>query len=110
MSDLYVYVSEEDLKHPLTKRMLLATGVIEIKEVDTYHLDENKVRRALYSLWGISGVSGEAQYEAEVVEHRTRIEKKVVKCVRYCGIERTDREWGTSAMASAEVASRFKGR
>lgn len=108
MTDLYVYVSEEDLKHPLTKRMLLRMGLVTAEDVDTYYKDENKLKRALFELWGVSGMNREAEYEAEVKEHRTRITKEIVKCIRYCGIERLDKDWCTSAMASEEASKRFK--
>lgn len=107
-SNLYVYVSEEDLKHPLTKRLLLRTGLVTTEDVDTYYKDETKLKQALYALWGISGMNQEAEFEAEVKEHRTRIEQKIVKCIRYCGLERTDKEWRESFMASDAVKSRYK--
>lgn len=64
--------------------------------------ESNDVKAKNKILW-ICGIDVENEYgvEEELVEHRNW-QNQVVKCIRFVGVERTDREWLRSGLASME--------
>lgn len=88
-----VYVSEQDLNDEHVSKM-----------VDRFGIDV--VLNKLFGFDKDEFVSDEHPYFYEVIEceHRQRMHPhKIVKCKRYSGIERLDKEWIKGGMASDEA-------
>lgn len=98
-----VYVTECDLQHSVMKKVLLKGGFIEEKDIvgGLIVYNEKTLQTVLRSCFGFK----DGEYEIERVSiQKNRIDGLVVKNKnRYVGIERQDKGWVGSEMASQEV-------
>lgn len=103
-----VYVTEEDLQHPVMKTVLLKGNFITEKDIVNGRIvyNETLLTNVLKKCFGFkNGI-----YEMEEISKQTnRIGGDVVKNKnRYVGIERQDKSWVESPMASQEVKEIYK--
>lgn len=103
-----VYVTEEDLQHPVMHTVLLKGNFITEKDIVNGKIiyNEKLLTDVLKKCFGFkNGI-----YEMEEIKKQTnRIGGAIVKNKnRYVGIERQDKSWVESPMASQEVKEIYK--
>lgn len=103
-----VYVTEDDLQHPVMHKVLLQGNFITEKDIVNGKIiySEKLLTNVLEKCFGFkNGI-----YEMEEIKKQTnRIDGATVKNKnRYTGIERQDKSWVESPMASQEVKEIYK--
>lgn len=118
-SYLPVYVAQSDVYHPTTLRVSFLGGVLEqgrymeyinsnsaSDEGSTFELTQAELCDILENIFGFC----QGNYEEELVEggQKTRLGGVVFNEKRYMGVERMDKEWCETDMASLEVKEQRK--
>lgn len=103
-----VYVTEDDLQHPVMHKVLLKGNFISEKDIVNGRINYNEklLTSVLKKCFGFK----DGIYEMEEISRQTnRIGGNIVKNkIRYVGIERQDKSWVESPMASQEVKEIYK--
>lgn len=103
-----VFVTEEDLQHPVVIKTLVMGGFINEEDVVNNKViyTEEKLVEVLKKVFGFK----RGEYEASIVgKQKTKLTGELVKNVkRYVGIERQDKAWVESEMSSKEVREIYK--
>lgn len=112
-SYLPVYVAQSDVYHPTTLRVSFLGGVLEqgrymeyINHKEEFGLTQAELCDILENIFGFC----QGNYEEELVEggQKTRLGGVVFNEKRYMGVERMDKEWCETDMASLEVKEQRK--
>ena len=77
------------------------SDLITTKEwIEAEKSNDDKAKKAILFILGLD-VNHPDGVEEELVEHRN-LQKQVVKCIRFTGVERTDKSWLRSGYATME--------
>lgn len=103
-----VFVTEVDLQNPVVVRALKLCGALTEKDIENgiVSYNEKNLPKILEKCFGFKN----GEYEATVFEkQKSRFSDGVIKNkIRYTGLERKDKEWAESGMASKEVLEIIK--
>lgn len=104
---LSVYACVSDTTHPKVLQLANNAGLFkegrydELLSTETPELNNDEVSIILESFFGFN----KGDYEEHLIEgiQQTRFKQVAVNEVRYCGEERTDKQWCSTGLASNEA-------
>ena len=106
-----VYACQSDVKHPTLLRVAQGAGVLSkdrynILSTTEEELTPKELGDILENYFGFCN----GDYEQHLIEgvQRTRFGMKVFGEYRYCGSERTDKDWCDTGLASVEAVETMK--
>ena len=106
-----VYACQSDVKHPTLLRVAHGAGVLSKDRYDILSTTEEEptpkeLGDILENYFGFCN----GDYEQHLIEgvQRTRFGMKVFGEYRYCGSERTDKDWCDTGLASVEAVETMK--
>ena len=106
-----VYACQSDVKHPTLLRVAHGAGVLGKDRYDLLSTTEEEptpkeLGDILENYFGFCN----GDYEQHLIEgvQRTRFGMKVFGEYRYCGSERTDKDWCDTGLASVEAVETMK--
>lgn len=106
-----VYACQSDVKHPTLLRVAQGAGVLSKDRYDLLSATEEEptpkeLGDILENYFGFCN----GDYEQHLIEgvQRTRFGMKVFGEYRYCGSERTDKDWCDTGLASVEAVETMK--
>ena len=106
-----VYACQSDVKHPTLLRVAHGAGVLSKDRYDILSTTEEELTPKelgdiLENYFGFCN----GDYEQHLIEgvQRTRFGMKVFGEYRYCGSERTDKDWCDTGLASVEAVETMK--